>query len=517
MIMKDKDTGYQAVGWNEPIIYEFEGRNVNNNIIPAAEDEIKESVGDVTSKISPKMRRKSSPNLPRLSEPQIARHYIRLSQQTFGVDSGSMLGLGTCTMKYNPKFSEQLARSPKAADVHPLQDEKISQGYLELLYNLKKFLCEISGMDEFSLQPRGGAHAVYTNACIIREYHKMRDQLDQKNEIITTVLSHPCNAGAPAMAGFNVVNLYPDEETGVPDMEAFKEALSEKTAGLMITDPYDTGKYDDNLEEYIDMIHEVGGLVAVDQANFNGVIGKLRIGDIGADLCHFNLHKTFGAPHGSYGPASAPVGAKEELEELLPVPSINFDGDKYYLNYKKENSIGKVAGFQGTAPALLKAYAWIRRMGAEGLEEAAEMAVINNNYLLKKLLEVKWIDISYQRDHRIQEARMSLQKMKEDTGVGTEDVNRRIVDYGVSSYFESHHPWIVSEPFTPEPTESAWKEELDRWAEIMKNISDEAYSNPEIVKSAPHKAPIGRIDESPLSDPNKAALTWRAYLKKYSD
>lgn len=512
----EKVTGFHAVVWNEPIIYELGRKGGRGFMVPKVEEEVKAKAGDVVSSVPEKMRRKEPASLPEISEPEVVRHYIRLSQQTFGVDSGINL-VGTCTMKYNPKINDVLAKSPKIADIHPLQDEGSVQGILEIMYKLKRWFCEISGMTAFSLQPRGGAHAVFTNASIIMAYHKSNGELEQRNEIITSILSHPCNAGSPSVAGFKIVTLYPDEETGYPDIEALKAAVSKSTAGLMITDPYDSGVFDSNIEEYIQIIHEVGGLVAVDQANANCILGRLRIGDVGADLCHFNLHKSFSTPHGSTGPGSAPIGVKEELNKFLPIPTVEFDGNKYFLDYDRPHSIGKVAEFYGVIPNVLRAYAWIMSMGAEGLKEVSDVAVINNNYLMKKLLRIRGVSLPWSKHHpfRLQEARFSLEKMKEDTGIGIEDVNRRIVDFGVQKCFASHHPWTIPEPFTPEPPETLSKEDLDRFAEIFGRISHEAYTNPEIVKTAPHNGAITRMDTTLSSNPKKWAMTWRAYLKKY--
>lgn len=445
-------TGYHAVRWREPIIFQLGKEGRRGCRVPQTEEEIKTSIGDVVSRIPEKMRRKAPPKLPELSEPEVVRHYIRLSQQTYGVDSGIHMH-GTCTMKYSPKINDALARSPKVADIHPLQDIETVQGILEIFYGLQKWLCELSGMDEFSLQPRGGAHAVFSNAQIIKAYHKLNRELEQRTEIITTVLSHPCNGGAPAAAGFKVVTLYPDEETGYPDIEALKAAISKHTAGLMMTDPYDTGVFDPNILEYIKIVHEAGGLVAIDQANANSVLARIRIGDLGADLCHFNLHKSFSTPHGSTGPGSAAIGAKKELAEFLPVPIVKHDGRNYYLDYDRPHTIGKVGEFYGVVPNIVRAYAWIMTMGAEGLQEVSEVAVINNNYLVRKLLEVRGVSLPWYKAHpfRLQEGRFSLQKLKEDTGIGIAEVNRRIIDYGLQDMETSHEPWIVPEPFTPEP------------------------------------------------------------------
>jgi len=514
---QDNVTSYRAVAWNEPLVYQLSRKGRRGFTLRAAEDDVKAKTGDVISHIPESMRRRTPPDLPELSEPGVVRHYIRLSQQNFGVDSGIILGVGTCTMKYNPKINETLARSPKLADIHPLQDSETVQGILEVMYQLSRWLCAISGMDEFCLQPRGGAHAVLTNARIIRAYHESNGELEQRNEIVTTVLSHPCNAGSPSVAGFKVITLYPDKETGVPDVEALKTAVSKHTAGMTITDPYDTGIFDPNIQEYIKIVHEAGGLVAVDQANANSLLGRLRTGDLEADLCHFNLHKSFSTPHGSHGPGSAPIGVKKHLSEFLPVPVVGFDGTRYYLDYDRPRSIGKVAGFYGVIPAILKAYAWIMMMGAEGLQETSEVAVMNNNYLVKKLLEVRGVTLPWVDKHsrRLQEARFSLEEMKEDTGVGIDDVNRRIVDFGIQKCFTSHEPWIVPEPFTPEPPESTPIEDLDRFVEVFRQISHEAYTDPAIVKRAPHNCAISKIDGTPSKDPKRWAMTWRAYIRKH--
>jgi glycine dehydrogenase subunit 2 len=513
---KSMDTGYHAVTWNEPIIYELGSRGRRGSIIPRASDEIRNTVGDVISKLPKKMRRKTPPSFPELSEPEIVRHFLRLSQQTFGTDSGINAGVGTCTMKYNPKINEVIARSVKLSELHPLQDESTVQGILEIMYELNKWLCEISGMNEFSMQPRGGAHAVFTNASIIRAFHKSNDEHKQRREIITTVLSHPCNASSPGVAGFKIITLYPNPKTGIPDIEALKAAVSKQTAGMMFTDPYDTGVFDNNLKEYIDIIHEIGGLVAIDQANANSVLGRLRIGDAGADLCHFNLHKSFSTPHGSCGPGCAPIGVKENLSKFLPVPIVSFDGSRYYFDYNRPQSIGKIGSFHGVIPNVLRAYVWILSMGIEGIKEVSEVAVINNNYLIKKLLSVKGISLPWYESHpfRMQEARFTLEKMYNDTGIDIGDLNRRIVDFGVQRCFTAHEPWIISQPFTPEPPETIPLEDLDRFVEILHRISNEAYECPDTVKSAPHNCSISQVDLSSSIDPEKWATTWRAYLKK---
>lgn len=507
------DTGYHAVRWNEPVIYEISRKGSRNEIVAEAEEEIQEAVGDVTEKISEKIRRKQPAPLPELSEPEVMRHYLRLSQQTFGYDSGVNIGLGTCTMKYSPKVNEQLARMSKISALHPLQPEETFQGLLGIMYELRNWLCELSGMDEFSFLPRGGGHGVYTNACIMRAYHKAKGN-SHKDEIITCAVSHPCNAGCPSAAGYKVIELHPNKETGDIGMDQMEAAVSERTAGLFLTAPYDTGVFDSQLGEYAELVHSVGGLVSLDQANFNGVMTRMRAGDIGADLMHFNLHKTFSTPHGSAGPATGAIGVKKALRDFLPVPVLEFDGTKYHLNYDLPFTIGKTGSFYGVVLNVIKAYAYVLAMGEQGLRNAAEWAVINNNYLIKKMLEVRGVGIAWPNRGKLQEARFHLQKMKEDTGIGTAEVNLRIADYGIQTYFESHEPVIVAEPVTPEASEGASKEDLDRFVEAFRRISEEAYTNPEIVRTAPHRCAVHQTNMESLLDPKKTIVTWRAYKKR---
>ena len=514
--MSHPRTDYHGAKWNEPVIYELGRKGRTGFTVPGVEEGIRSAAGDVLADIPAPMRRRRPPNLPELSEPEVVRHFIRLSQETFGVDSGINVGVGTCTMKYNPKINESLARSQKIQGLHPAQPEDTVQGVLEVMHTLGRWLCEISGLDECSLQPRAGAHAIFTNMLVARAYHASRGESAQRDEVVTTVLSHPSNGAAPAMAGYQVVTLDPDKETGLPNVEAMKAAVSKHTAALTITDPYNTGDFDPNLPEYIKIVHEAGGLVAVDQANANGVLGRLRVGELGADMCQFNLHKSFSVPHASAGPGSAPVCVKGELSEFLPVPQVEFDGRRYHLTYERPGTIGKVSGFYGVIPNVLRAYAWISSMGGDGLKEVSDIAVLNNNYLTQKLLRVRGVTLPWNggAHHVLQEGRFSLEKMKDETGVGIEEVNRRIVDYGLQRCFASHEPLLIPEPFTPEPTESASREDLDTFAEVFQLISAEAYSNPGVLTTAPHNCAISAVDRSVSTNPNRWALTWRALLRK---
>ena len=504
---------YHAARWQEPIIYDLGTKGERGVYPPQVEKEIEEAAGDVLAAIPKGMRRSKPPVLPELSQPQVVRHYTRLSQETLGTDVNIDLGLGTCTMKYSPKINEALARMPYMADIHPLQDEETLQGILEIAYRFGQMLGDISGLDAFTFQPGGGAVGVFTNASIIRAYHQANGQ-DQRDEIITTILSHPVNAATPATAGYKLITLMPDEN-GYPDLEVLKAAVSEKTAGLMITNPEDTGIFNPRIREYTDAVHGVGGLCSIDQANANGILGIARARDMGFDMCHFNLHKTFSSPHGSLGPGCGAVAVRQDLARFLPLPMIEFDGSKYRLNYDQPQSIGKVRGFLGNLQVVLRSYSWVMSLGAEGVRAAAATAVLNNNYLAGRLKGIKGVTIPYaEGKFRLQEVRYSWQTLLEETGVDTEDIERRVVDFGINNYFTSHEPWVVPQPFTLEPAESYSRDDLDEYAEIIQRVSDEAYSDPEIVKTAPHRSSIPRMDESVMHDPAKVVVTWRAWQNR---
>ncbi len=506
---------YHAHVWNEPIIMEMGHKGEKGIQTPEVEEAIQRSIKDPKAFIPENMHRRISPKLPELSQPQVLRHYLHLSQETLGMALNMDIGMGTCTMKYSPLVNEELLKLPQFADIHPSQDEDTVQGIMELIYEFARFMCEISGMDEFTFQPGGGAHGIYTNACLIRKYHELNGELSQRNEVITTLFSHPADAACPATAGFRITTLYPDEETGLPDIEALKTVVSKHTAGLMITNPEDTGIFNPKIDELVKIIHEVGGLCAYDQANSNALFGIARARDAGFDMCHFNIHKAFSSPHGCMGPACGAVGVKSELTELLPVPIVTFDGSKYHLDYNRPNSIGKVRGFFGNVETIVRAYAWIMGMGPEGLRNVSETSVINTNYLIKRMSIVRGVKMAYPKQKiRLDQVRFSLEELKKERDVGTADVARRIVDYGVQEYFTSHHPWVVPEPFLPEPCETYSKEDIDNWVAIIKLICGEAYSNPDIVKNAPHNQPISKIDEGALNDPDKWAMTWRAFVRK---
>ncbi len=508
---------FHQAKWDEPIIFELSREGQRGILVPQVEDGIREKVGDPLDALPESMRRQDPPHLPEIAQPQVLRHYMRLSQENLGVDLNVEIGQGTCTMKYSPKVHDQLANDPKLRDLHPLQDEETVQGILEIMYRFEQMLKEISGMDRFSLQPAAGSAAIYANASIIRAYHASRgeglSEASGRDEIITTIFSHPSNAACAQTAGFKVITLYPDEH-GYPDLDALKAAVSERTAGLMITNPEDTGIFNPRIEEFVRVVHDAGGLCAYDQANANGILGITRARDAGFDLCHFNLHKTFSSPHGCGGPGAGVCGATGELARFLPLPLVDFDGERYYLDHDRPDSIGKLRPFYGYAPVVLRAYAWVMSLGAEGLREVAEISVLNNNYLLQKMLEIPGVSAPYAPGkRRIEQVRYSWETLAQETGVHSEELGIRAADFGIH-YWTSHHPFVVPEPVTLEPTETASRDDLDEYVAILRHVAEEARTDPEMVKSAPHNSTIHQIEHEPLDDPSQWAMTWRAYQKK---
>ena len=511
-IRKNRD--FHEARWDEPIILELGTPGERGVLIPLASDTIKKDVGSGQDLVPEGLLRKKAPALPEMSQMQVLRHYMRLSQETLGTDINIDIGLGTCTMKYSPKLHEQFARSEKLTELHPYQDESTLQGILEIIYRNEQYLKAISGMDRVSLQPSGGSQAIFANVETIRAYHEANNEGEQRNEIITTILSHPGNPGAAATLGYKVITLFPDKD-GLPDLEALKAAVSKHTAALMITNPEDTGIYNDRIRQFVDIVHGVGGLCVYDQANLNGVFGITRAKDAGFDMCHYNLHKSFSSPHGCQGPAAGAQCVTEKLAKFIAVPTVEFNGKKYYFDYHHPDSIGKLRKYYGVPAVLVRAYAYIRSLGPDGMKQIAELSILNNNYMLKKLLTIPGLSMPMaEGKFRMEQARLSWEQLTKDTGVTTDDICRRIVDYGFQDYFASHHPRVIPEPFTPEPVETYSKDDIDEFVEAFRAIAKEAYTNPELVKSAPHNAALGcQIDESYLTEWEKFATTWRAYKK----
>lgn len=506
---------FHEARWDEPVIFKLSTKGERGILVPKVEKEIENVVGDAISLLPKEMLRDQPPALPEISQMRVLRHYLRLSQETLGADINIDIGQGTCTMKYSPKINETFVNYNRSADIHPLQDESTVQGALEIYYKLDLFLREISGMDKFTFQPGGGSQAILAMASIIREYFKQKNEADKRNEIITTTFSHPSDAAAPAVKGFKIITIYP-EQGGLPSLDALKAALSEHTAAFIVANPEDTGIFNSKVKEFTKMVHEVGGLCAYDQANANGLLGITRAKEAGFDMCFFNLHKTFSSPHGSGGPGSGALGVKKELIPFLPIPLVEYDENKgYYFNFDLPHSIGKVREFYGVFPAVLRAYAWIMSLGEEGLKEVANIAVLNNNYVKHRVMKIKGADISFpSTKERIEQVRYTWEKLTTETGVTSEDIIRRMADFGFHLW-TSHHPFIIPQPFTIEPTESYSKSEIDEYLDTLEYVAKEAYSDPEKVKNAPYNSVVHLIDD-PLAfeDPKRWAITWRAFLKK---
>ncbi|TDD39992.1 glycine dehydrogenase subunit 2 [Actinomadura sp. KC06] len=497
---------FHQARWDEPLLFELSSPGERGVLVPAPDVPLDDTLPDA-------LRRAAPPALPEMSQPHVLRHYLRLSQENLGVDLNIDVGQGTCTMKYSPKVNDQFARDPKVAELHPLQDERTVQGVLEIMHRLEGLLREISGMDRFSLQPGAGSAAIYANVSMIRAYFAARGEAEQRDEIITTIFSHPSNAACAKTAGYKVITLYPDAD-GYPDIEALKRAVGPRTAALLITNPEDTGLFNPRIEEFVRIVHDAGGLCGYDQANANGILGITRARDAGFDLCHFNLHKTFSTPHACGGPAAGACGVTDELAPYLPTPTVEFDGERYRLDDDRPESIGKIRPFYGVVPNLVRAYAWIMSLGGAGLREAAEVAVLNNNYLMKKILEIRGASAPYAPGRRrIEQVRYSWERLAEETGVHSEDLGLRAADFG-THYWTSHHPFIVPEPMTLEPTESYSKADLDEYAAILTEVAREAYEDPETVRTAPHRSTVHRTREDVLEDPATWAVTWRAYRRK---
>lgn len=413
-----------------------------------------------------------------------------------------------------------MALDRRIADVHPLQDESVMQGILEIYYKTDYMLQQLAGMDKFSFLPTGGGQAIYVNAQIVKKYHESRGNKN-KTEIVTTLHSHPVDAAASSTLGYKIITLMPDPETGLPNWDEYCAALSEKTAAIFITNPEDTGIFNDRIDEFVKAAHEKDAVCVYDQANANALLGVARAGEAGFDLMHFNLHKTFSAPHGSDGPGCGAIGCRAKFAKFLPKPVVEEKDGCYYLDNDRKDSIGNVKFYIGNAMAVLKAYMWCMSLGIDGLRQVAVISVLNNQYMTKEILQkVPGTKLYYDDGRRrMEQTRLSFEKLMEDTGCGIVDVNHRLVDYGISELWMSHHPFTVPEPFTPEPCESYNKEDIDYYVEVLKKIAEECKTDPEMVKSAPHKAarhaPIEIPETSSEDDYKYLATTWRAYVKRF--
>ena len=435
-----------------------------------------------------KFIRKNKAEFPEVAELDLVRHYTELSNKNFGVDSG-FYPLGSCTMKYNPKINEKVARIPGFAESHPLQEEEQVQGSLEIVYSLQEELKEITGMDEVTLQPAAGAHGEWTALMIFKAYHLDNGE-GHRDEVIVPDSAHGTNPASASFAGFKAVTVKSNER-GEVDIEDLKRVVNENTAAIMLTNPNTLGIFEKNIMEIREIVHEAGGLLYYDGANLNAIMDKVRPGDMGFDAVHLNLHKTFTGPHGGGGPGSGPVGVKKELASYLPKPMVIKDGDTFKYDNDIKNSIGRVKPFYGNFGIYLRAYTYIRTMGAEGLREVSEAAVLNANYIKASLKDHYEIPYEQYCKH---EFVLSGSKQKEH-GVRTLDMAKRLLDFGVhppTIYF----PLNVEEGMMIEPTETESKETLDYFIDAMIQIAEEAKNDPDKVLEAPHSTIIDRLDET---------------------
>lgn len=430
--------------------------------------------------------REKALNLPELSENDISRHYTELAEHTHGVNNG-FYPLGSCTMKYNPKINEEMASLPGFAGIHPLQSEKTAQGCLEILREAEKSFCEITGMDGMTFQPAAGAHGEFTGLLLIKAYHESRGD-SKRTKIIVPDSAHGTNPASAAMCGFTIVNV-DSAEDGCVDLDALREAVGDDTAGLMLTNPNTVGLFDKNILEITDIIHKAGGLCYYDGANLNAVMGIARPGDMGFDVMHLNLHKTFSTPHGGGGPGSGPCGCKEFLIPFLP--GYRVVGDDVLSMKKPESSVGDVKAFYGNFSVVVKALTYVMMLGREGIKEASCNAVLNANYMMNQLKDI--YDMAYD-ETCMHEFVMDLGKLMKETGVSALDVAKTLLDYGIhppTMYF----PLIVHEALMVEPTETESKETLDEAVAAFREIYEKAKSDGEALHQSPRKASIGRPDE----------------------
>jgi glycine dehydrogenase subunit 2 len=432
------------------------------------------------------LRRERPPRLPEIAESELVRHFSALAARTFGIDTG-FYPLGSCTMKHNPRVNERLAALPGFRDLHPLQDEEGAQGALELMWRLQGILAEIAGLPAVTLQPAAGSQGELTGLMLMRAY--FADRGEERDTVITADTAHGTNPASVTMAGFRHEKVGTDARGNV-DLDELRAKVDERTAGLMLTNPSTLGLFDEGIEEVAQMFHSAGALLYYDGANLNAVCGISRPGDMGFDIVHFNLHKTFSQPHGGGGPGGGPIAVRDRLEPFLPVPAVVADGDRFRLDYDRPKTIGRVRGFTGPFGVFVRSYAFIRSYGP-GLREMSEVAVLNANYLLARLKDA--YDLPFDR-LCMHEFVLGARTLKREHGISALDVAKRLMDYGFhppTIYF----PLIVPEALMVEPTETEAKETLDAFADAMLEIARDAKERPELLKEAPHGRPVKRLDE----------------------
>ncbi|MFO7678179.1 MAG: aminomethyl-transferring glycine dehydrogenase subunit GcvPB [Thermoplasmatota archaeon] len=450
------------------------------------------------------LQRTTAINIPLIDETQIVRHFFRLSQMNYGIDTG-MYPLGSCTMKYNPKICNDISMWDCFSMTHPNQDQSTVQGNLQIIYELEHLLGKITGMDAFTLQPAAGSQGEFTGLLLTRAYHASNNQ-DLRDEIILPDTSHGTNPASATMAGYKIIELSSTKE-GTVDIAMLENIVSEKTSCFMLTNPNTLGIFESEILEIAKIVHKAGALLYYDGANMNAIMGKARPGDMGFDIVHLNLHKTFSTPHGGGGPGSGPIGVKQKLEKFLPIPRIIKKDDTYQFSFNAPDSIGKIKADYGNFSVLLKAYVYINLMGSDGLQEASEIAVLNANYMKNKIVDSKQYYLPY-KDIRKHEFVISCNELLKTKNIRALDIAKRLLDYGFhppTVYF----PLIVKEALMIEPTESESKKTLDDYVDILIKI---AHEDPSVVKNAPSHTSVKRIDEA--SAIKNQIFTWKSIDNK---
>lgn len=474
----EKQTGTNGLIFNEPLLWEKSRPGRCGISIPTR---------DVDQALLDPSLTGDAPDLPQLNELDVVRHFTRLSQWNFGVDSG-MYPLGSCTMKYNPKTNDVQAGRPGFRNAHPLADPEFSQGALKMMYDLERFLAEITGMDAVTLQPAAGAHGELTGMLVIHAYHEASGK--QRSKIIIPDTAHGTNPASATLCGYTSVNIK-SNENGILSPETVAEAMDEDTAGIMLTNPNTLGLFEENIREICDIVHSKGGLVYGDGANMNAIMGIVQPGEIGIDIIHLNLHKTFSTPHGGGGPGAGPIGVVEKLQRFLPVPRIEKQGDRFVLSGNFPDSIGRMLTFYGHFGILVRAYSYIRSLGPDGLKRVSQLAVLNANYIRESLRGV--LHLPYDRKCCMHECVFS-DKNQEPLHITTLDIAKRLMDYGFhppTIYF----PLVVHGAIMIEPTETESRETIDQFINAIKAIVQECSETPDLVRSAPHLPKVTRMDE----------------------
>jgi glycine dehydrogenase subunit 2 len=457
-----------------------------------------------TVDIPASLLRDEPPLLPAASEMQVVRHYTRLSQKNFSIDT-QFYPLGSCTMKYNPRACNRLAMLPGFLARHPLAPDSMGQGYLACMFELQEMLREVTGMPAVSLSPAAGAQGEFAGVAMIRAYHDARGD-SARTEILVPDAAHGTNPATAVMCGYKVREI-PTDRQGDVDFEALRAAVGPQTAGIMLTNPSTLGVFERRIKEIATLIHEAGGLLYYDGANLNAILGKVRPGDMGFDVIHMNLHKTFSTPHGGGGPGAGPVGVSKRLEPFLPVPVVGYDGDEYYVitEETRPQSIGRLSAFMGNAGVLVRAFIYARMLGREGMHRVADYATLNANYLMARL-SAAGFDVAFPGRRATHEFIVTLKRQHKELDISAMDFAKRLLDYNFhapTTYF----PLLVPECLLIEPTETETKEELDGFVEAMIRIKQEAENSPDLLREAPHTQPVRRLDE--VRAAKQLDLAWR--------